>query len=80
MVVLFGLGLFGLFVAPRPFVVLALGLLAYQTVMAMGFAGETRYRAPWDFLVAVLAAGAALHLAARVTARRGAGGLSPTTR
>jgi hypothetical protein len=80
MLVLYGLGLVGLVVAPRRFVVLAVALLAYQTVMAMAFAGETRYRAPWDFLVAVLAAGAALHLAARLAARRGAGDLSPTTR
>jgi 4-amino-4-deoxy-L-arabinose transferase-like glycosyltransferase len=80
MVVLYGLGLVGLVAAPRRFVVLAVAVLAYQTVMAMAFAGETRYRAPWDFLVAVLAAGAALHLAARVAARRGAEGLSPTTR
>jgi hypothetical protein len=80
MLVLYGLGLFGLVVAPRRFVVLALALLAYQTVMAMLFAGETRYRAPWDFLIAVLAAAGALHLVARVAARRGASRLSPTTR
>lgn len=80
MLVVYALGLVGLAVAPRRFVVLALALLAYQTVMAMLFAGETRYRVPWDFLIAVLAAGAALHLAARLAARRGAGRLSPTTR
>jgi hypothetical protein len=80
MLVLYGLGLAGLALAPRRFVVLALALLAYQTLAAMAFAGETRYRAPWDFLIAVLAAGAALHLVARVAARRGASRLSPTTR
>jgi hypothetical protein len=69
MVVLYGLGLFGLAIAPRRFVVLAVGLLAYQTVAAMAFAGETRYRAPWDFLVAVLAAAGALDLRARFAAR-----------
>jgi len=65
MVVLYALALVGLFLAPRRFVVLALGLLAYQTVLAMAFAGETRYRAPWDFLAALLASCAALHLAGR---------------
>jgi hypothetical protein len=69
MVVLYGLGLFGLVVAPRRFVVLAVGLLAYQTVAAMAFAGETRYRAPWDFLVAVLAAAGAFDLRARLASR-----------
>jgi hypothetical protein len=36
--------------------VLALILLGYQTVIAMLFAGATRYRVPWDFLVAIMAA------------------------
>jgi hypothetical protein len=31
-------------------------LLAYNTVAAMVFAGSVRYRAPWDFLLALLAA------------------------
>ena len=31
-------------------------LLAYQTLVAMGFAGATRYRVPWDFLLALAAA------------------------
>jgi hypothetical protein len=69
MLVLYGLGVFGAFVIPRRFVVLAAGLLAYQTVMAMLFAGETRYRAPWDFLIAVLAAGGALRLWERFAPR-----------
>jgi hypothetical protein len=62
MVVLYALGLVGAFVVSRRFVVLVAALLAYGTVMAMVFAGETRYRAPWDFLVAVLAAGALVAL------------------
>jgi 4-amino-4-deoxy-L-arabinose transferase-like glycosyltransferase len=70
MIVLYTLGLFGLFVAPRRFVVLAAAILAYQTVMAMLFAGETRYRAPWDFLIAVIAAAGALRLWASFAARR----------
>ena len=34
----------------------SLALLAYQTLVAMGFAGATRYRVPWDFLLALAAA------------------------
>jgi 4-amino-4-deoxy-L-arabinose transferase-like glycosyltransferase len=48
----------GLVVAPRPFVALALLLLAYQTAAALAFVGATRYRVAWDFLLAVLAAAA----------------------
>ena len=50
------------------FVVLALLLLAYKTLAAVVFAGTTRYRVPWDFLLALLAAfalAAALGAAAR---------------
>ena len=43
---------------PRPFALLALLLLAYETVAAMVFVGATRYRISWDFLIAVLAAAA----------------------
>ena len=53
---LFALGIAGLFVVPRFFAALALSLLAYETLAAMVFAGATRYRIAWDFLVAVLAA------------------------
>jgi 4-amino-4-deoxy-L-arabinose transferase-like glycosyltransferase len=41
-------------------VALALVLLGYVTLTAIVFVGATRYRAPWDFLLALLAA-AALH-------------------
>jgi 4-amino-4-deoxy-L-arabinose transferase-like glycosyltransferase len=54
--VLYALAIAGLFVAPRHFVALALLLLAYNTLAAGVFAGTPRYRAPWDFLLAVLAA------------------------
>jgi hypothetical protein len=37
---------------------LSLLLLGYQTAVAMLFVGETRYRVPWDFLIALLAAAA----------------------
>jgi hypothetical protein len=55
-VVLYVLALVGLFVAPRRYTVLALLLLAYNTLAAAVFAGAVRYRAPWDFLLALLAA------------------------
>jgi hypothetical protein len=54
--VLYALALWGAFLAPRRFVALTAALLAFNTVMAMVFAGTTRYRAPWDFLLALLAA------------------------
>lgn len=59
---LYGLALVGLALVPRSFGVLALGLLGYQTLAAMVFAGSTRYRAPWDFVLALLAAPAVLRL------------------
>jgi len=36
----------------------------------MLFAGETRYRVPWDFLIALAASAAALELASRWSAAR----------
>ena len=53
---LYALALWGAFLAPRRFVVLAVLLLGFNTLMAMVFAGTVRYRAPWDFLLALLAA------------------------
>jgi 4-amino-4-deoxy-L-arabinose transferase-like glycosyltransferase len=53
---LYALAVAGLLVAPRHFVALALLLLAYNTVAAAVFAGTVRYRAPWDFLLALLGA------------------------
>jgi 4-amino-4-deoxy-L-arabinose transferase-like glycosyltransferase len=54
--VLYALAVVGLFLAPRRFVALAVLLLSYNTLAAMVFAGTVRYRAPWDFLLAILAA------------------------
>jgi hypothetical protein len=54
--VLYALGLLGLLFAPRRLTVLALALLAYQTIAAIVFVGATRYRIPTDFLIALLAA------------------------
>ena len=53
---LYVLALAGFFVAPGHFVGLAATMLAYNTLAAMVFAGTARYRAPWDFLLALLAA------------------------
>jgi 4-amino-4-deoxy-L-arabinose transferase-like glycosyltransferase len=53
---LYALALWGAFLAPRRFVALTALLLGFNTLAAMVFAGTTRYRAPWDFLLALLAA------------------------
>jgi hypothetical protein len=55
-IALYVLAFAGLFVAPRFFAALAVLLLAYNTLAAMVFAGAVRYRAPWDFMLALLAA------------------------
>jgi hypothetical protein len=70
MITLFGLAIIGLFVLPRNFVALALLLLAYQTLIAMLFAGATRYRVPWDFLIALMAAAGIDAIASWVSRRR----------
>jgi 4-amino-4-deoxy-L-arabinose transferase-like glycosyltransferase len=53
---LYLLALWGLFVVPSWFRALALVFVGYETVMAWIFAGTTRYRVPWDFVLALLAA------------------------
>ena len=69
-VVLYALALWGAFLAPRRFVVLAALLLGFNTAAAMVFAGTTRYRTPWDFLLALLAAFALERAWGLVTERR----------
>ena len=65
---------------PRRVAALALLLLAYVTLTAMVFAGETRYRVPWDFLLAVAASAAIVELAlARRLRGPARGGTSMTT-
>jgi hypothetical protein len=59
---LFALAAWGLLRVPRPVAVLAVALLAYVTLTAMVFAGATRYRAPWDPVLAVLAGAAIARL------------------
>jgi 4-amino-4-deoxy-L-arabinose transferase-like glycosyltransferase len=73
MIPLYILGVIGLFFVPRFYSVLAVLLLAYQTAVAVAFVGETRYRAPWDFLTGLLAAAALVVLTERVRERRRAG-------
>jgi 4-amino-4-deoxy-L-arabinose transferase-like glycosyltransferase len=74
MIVLYVLGLLGLFLVPRFIAALAVLLLGYQTLVAMLFVGETRYRVPWDFLIALLAGRALVELSVRVRAHRSVGG------
>jgi 4-amino-4-deoxy-L-arabinose transferase-like glycosyltransferase len=56
---LYVLAALGLAVMSRRIAVLFVALLAYNTLAALVFAGATRYRVPWDFVLA-LAAGAAV--------------------
>jgi 4-amino-4-deoxy-L-arabinose transferase-like glycosyltransferase len=62
MIALYTLAVIGLFLVPVWFSSLAVLLLAYQTLAAMLFVGETRYRVPWDFLIALLASSALLRM------------------
>jgi hypothetical protein len=77
-IVLYALAIAGVFFAPRHFVALALVLLSYNTLAAMVFAGTARYRAPWDFLLALLAAFALAEIWQRVRKRRDYAGAGPT--
>jgi 4-amino-4-deoxy-L-arabinose transferase-like glycosyltransferase len=63
MVPLYLLALYGLFCVPGYFRVLALIFVLYETAAAWVFAGTTRYRVPWDFVLALLAAAAIERLA-----------------
>ena len=62
---LYALALLGLFFAPRRFAILAVLLLAYQTLAAVVFVGATRYRITTDFLLALLAAAVFEHVRMR---------------
>jgi len=65
MIPIYVLAVAGLFLAPRAFSVLALLLLAYNTAAATAFAGTTRYRVAFDFLLVLLAAAAVDRLLSR---------------
>ena len=68
---LYALALWGAFLAPRRFVALAALVLGVNTLAAMVFAGTVRYRAPWDFVLALLAAFALERAWALLRSRRG---------
>ena len=55
MVAVYLLAIVGAFFVPRRFLALVLLLEAYSTLAAMAFAGTVRYRAPFDFLLVLLA-------------------------
>jgi len=65
---LFLLALAGLFFVPAGFRVLALIFVLYETAAAWAFAGTTRYRVSWDFVLALLAAAALDRVWVRVDA------------
>ena len=69
-ILLYATAIGGLLVAPGRLVALALLLLAYNTLAAMAFAGASRYRVPWDFLLALLAAFALARIWERYGRRR----------
>jgi hypothetical protein len=58
MIAVYVLAVAGAFLVPRRFLALVLLLETYSTLAAMAFAGTVRYRAPFDFLLALLAAAA----------------------
>ena len=58
MIALYVLAVVGLFAVPSYFRALALAFVAYEALAAWVFAGTTRYRVPWDFVLALLAAAA----------------------
>jgi hypothetical protein len=62
--------LVGLFVVPRYFASLAVLFLLYNTAAAWLFAGATRYRVAFDFVLALLAGAAIDRLFTRVRYRR----------
>lgn len=70
MVAVYLLAIAGAFLVPRRFLVLVLLLEGYSTLAAMAFAGTVRYRAPFDFLLALLAAAAIVHGVRWLRARR----------
>ncbi len=56
MIAVYLLAIVGTLLVPRRFVALVFLLVGYNTLVAMAFAGTVRYRAPFDFLLAILAA------------------------
>jgi hypothetical protein len=69
---LFLLAIVGLIFVPSAFRALALIYVFYETAAAWVFAGTTRYRVSWDFVLALLAAAALDGIWRKLHARRGA--------
>jgi hypothetical protein len=67
----YALALVGVWFVPLDFVVLALLLLAYDTVAALAFAGATRYRVPFDFLLVLTATAGLAWAVERIRAHGG---------
>jgi hypothetical protein len=74
---LYVLAAIGLVLVPGPFRVLALIFFAYETLAAWVFAGTTRYRVPWDFVLALLAATALTRIPLRRRAEAGESDRAP---
>lgn len=70
MLAVYALALVGAFLVPRRYLALVLVLVLYNTALAMVFAGTVRYRAPFDFLLAILAAAALVRGWHAIRARR----------
>jgi 4-amino-4-deoxy-L-arabinose transferase-like glycosyltransferase len=70
MVAVYLLAIVGAVLAPRRLVALTALLVGYNTLAAMAFAGTVRYRAPFDFLLALLAAIALVRGWSRLRQRR----------
>jgi 4-amino-4-deoxy-L-arabinose transferase-like glycosyltransferase len=70
MIPLYVLAVIGLAVMPRRIAVLFVALLAYNTLAGLLFAGATRYRVPWDFVLALAAGAAVVWLDERYRARK----------
>ncbi len=68
---LFLLAIAGIFFVPFNVRVLAVIFMLYETAAAWVFAGTTRYRVPWDFVLALLAAAALDRIFTALAARRG---------
>jgi hypothetical protein len=72
------LALIGLFVVPRMFASLAAIFLLYNTVAAWVFAGATRYRIAFDFVLALLAGAAIERLSRRLRYTRSTPSAAPS--
>jgi 4-amino-4-deoxy-L-arabinose transferase-like glycosyltransferase len=66
MIPLYILAIAGLFFVPPAFRALAIVFALYETAAAWVFAGTTRYRVSWDFVLALLAAAAIDRIVRRV--------------